>query len=558
MPSSLKVFLMLFVLGLFAFLLVKWRSDTAGLRQYSPSPHRLWETSSPTSPDIDHVSSINYPTRKAQASDPGGPAQAQCHLNKARSKARINNARAGPRADEHRIEKAASAMLASKRSMPSSFELLPSEIIERIAEHTKDDLEHGSTLALTKTCRRLHDITVRTLYHSIYIDTCDASECGILYTLIDNPHYASLVRTIEFGPWTTWGPVANDPRIYLPGLVCDALESMPLLQSIIRPHGCAEPILAMPSLVFTHLRSITLRSLTPDTVTFVAKHAPQLRALTVNSGPALPLLVDAPALHILEGNCLVVAVVCPAAPLLTHLQIKHQEEDDPSVSSMLATVGIHMPTLRLMKIVSWCISGDASLMDSIARFSPNLVSLALSLEADWVGRGGPEGRDCKPEILISTIEKALPHLPHLFHFEISQQLGLYAFRLGGEVLSECNYLVQLDVEEAWVRRWGAASSTISVCTLPAARWWRLSRDLWVPVTITVPVGRVDFMDRVGLSHLSAWTRRRTAADSSDIASASMHRRKEIREGTSIFARRLAELVALNEEIAQDFDVRLVV
>ncbi|KAF7299532.1 hypothetical protein MIND_00903600 [Mycena indigotica] len=393
----------------------------------------------------------------------------------------------------------------------STFERLPPEILHLIAEDTDshDDnalTRHGSTLALIKTSRRCHDIGAPILYRTIAIDACKACRSRILETLVHNRHYASLVRRVAFRHCDFWGmPGGSDERnvmLVLHGLLRDALANLTHLQSISSLCGTAESLLV--PMAFPHLRSLALGEFTRDTQLFLAKHAPQLRILAISSAPGFPSSLDLADLRIFKGPapCLLAAVVCPAAPRLTHLQLKQHANEAPA-SSVFASLGITMPTLRLLEIWSWGTSWDMPLMESIARVAPNLVSLMLSVEAYWAGSGMAETRDR----FIATINSALPRLPQLFHLEFSQPL--YASYNDAEDAQAQQYIEQLDCEAAWVRQWGSASPVLGVCTLPATRWWRLSHELWAPVVITK--GYQDLMDHEGLGDLSTWTRRRTAA-----------------------------------------------
>lgn len=93
--------------------------------------------------------------------------------------------------------------------MPSKFANLPTEILQLILGHLK---KNHDWLMLGRSCRPLYNRIIPTRYE--YIETpcyCIGIHKTLVYTLLNQPKLADLVRCLKFGRL----PCGADPKVYL-------------------------------------------------------------------------------------------------------------------------------------------------------------------------------------------------------------------------------------------------------------------------------------------------------------------------------------------------------
>ncbi|KAF7303370.1 hypothetical protein MIND_00564800 [Mycena indigotica] len=436
----------------------------------------------------------------------------------------------------------------------SSFQRVPLEVVERIANYTIDSVPHvrcSSLLALIKTSRVCHAAGTRTLYRAIYIGAY--TPAPILATLAANVDYARRVRSVWFfAPQRDVVPGHGDD---FEKRLLEAFAKLTLIRTLHVAHGCDDLLLGLATIRFPLLRAVHLDKFGPRAVAFIALHT-QLETLDADYTPRhaqnlpLPFLAN---LGVFRGACSLAARICQPTQPLTRLRLT--EEDDRHGASRVFASLAPVSSLRAVEI-DW-FSWHRGLMDALSRAAPNVVSLAVEAR-DWPADAVLDGSsdDVRTrEAFVESVACALPTMRHLFHLDIDHALhtavDVGSSRAGDGTVRLQQHMQQLDSEAAWVHRWGAASPVLGVCTLPAARWWRFADNTWTPITM--------FTDPETAGYVFSWTRaRRTAAESVRIVAAGIRRWEEIRVGTSDCARRLKELQALQAANGQEFEVRFIV
>ncbi|KAF7291398.1 hypothetical protein MIND_01284400 [Mycena indigotica] len=436
----------------------------------------------------------------------------------------------------------------------STFRRVPLEVVEHIANYTLDSVPpfgYSPLLALIKTSRVCHAAGTRVLYRAIHIGPY--SPAPILETLAANVDYAKRVRSVWlFAPQRDVVPGHGDD---FENRLLEAFANLTLVRALHVAHGCEDLLLGLATIPLPLLRAVHFDKFGPRAAAFIANY-PQLEFVDIDYTPRhaqnlpLPFLAN---LSVFRGACSLAALLCHATQPLTHLQLT-EEDDSHGASRVFASLD-PVSTLRAVSIdhFSW----DQELMGALSRAAPNLISIAVEVR-DWpTHKVLEESSDdiSEREAFVESVASALPTMRHLFHVDINHALHMPVDgelpRAGDSAAQFQKHMQQLDYEAAWVHRWGAAAPVLGVCTLLAARWWRLEDNTWTPMTM--------FTDPEMAGHVSSWTRaRRTAAELIQTAAAGIRRWEEIRVGASDFARRLKGLQALQAASGQDFEVRFCV
>ncbi|KAF7303365.1 hypothetical protein MIND_00564300 [Mycena indigotica] len=245
----------------------------------------------------------------------------------------------------------------------SSFQRVPLEVVERIANYTIDSVPHvrfSSLLALIKASRVCHAAGTRTLYRAIYIGAY--TPAPILETLAANVDYARRVRSVWFfAPQRDVVPGHGDD---FEKRLLEAFAKLTLVRTLHVAHGCDDLLLGLATIRFPLLRAVHLDKFGPRAAAFIALHT-QLETLDADYTPRHPQDLPLPFLanlSVFRGACSLAARICQPTQPLTRLRLT--EEDDRHGASRVFASFDAVSTLRAVEI-DW-FSWHHGLMDALS------------------------------------------------------------------------------------------------------------------------------------------------------------------------------------------------